>query len=107
MDAWIYAADIYCEDCACDISDKLDVVRFSEVPKLPYEKHGDDYPQGPYADGGGEADTPNHCGSCGEFLENSLTQDGENYVRDAMTGDGDATVLAQWREFYSHLFEGE
>ena len=32
----------------------------------------DDLPKGPYADGGGEADTPQHCDGCGHFLENPL-----------------------------------
>jgi hypothetical protein len=36
----------------------------------------DDLPKGPYADGGGEADTPQHCDDCRRFLENPLTGDG-------------------------------
>jgi hypothetical protein len=28
----------------------------------------DDLPKGPYAQGGGEADTPQHCEGCGQFL---------------------------------------
>ena len=36
----------------------------------------DDLPKGPYSNGGGEADTPQHCDGCGAFLENPLTGDG-------------------------------
>jgi hypothetical protein len=44
----------------------------------------DDLPKGPYADGGGEADTPQHCDGCGQFLGNPLTGDGLIYVEDAL-----------------------
>ena len=33
-------------------------------------------PIGPYANGGGESDAPEHCDTCGLFLENPLTSDG-------------------------------
>ena len=98
MDAYIYAADIYCEDCAESFTEFM--------PAGSDTGDSDDYPQGPYPDGGGEADGPQHCGSCGEFLENPLTEDGENYVRDETIGAG-GDIPHQWREFYSYLFEGE
>jgi hypothetical protein len=47
---------------------------------------GDDLPKGPCAEGGGEADAPQHCDGCGQFLGNPLTVDGlicvENMIRD-------------------------
>ena len=88
MDAWIFQADVYCDDCAreliaeCKGSDTGD---------------SDDYPQGPYPDGGGEADCPQHCGSCGVFLENPLTGEGYEYVR---THDVVSPVTDEWRAFY-------
>jgi len=42
------------------------------------------YPHGPIGDGGGEADCPQHCDSCGAFLENPLTPDGVAYVADSL-----------------------
>lgn len=57
-------------------------------------------------EGGGEADCPQHCDTCGKFLRNPLTPDGENYVVDAIEqGDGDAEILAAWRDEYSYLFD--
>jgi len=72
----------------------------------------DDYPKGPYANGGGEAETPNHCDHCHVFLENPLTSDGEEYFREALArGKGNAEVLAAWADWYSRLIpddeEGE
>ena len=37
-----------------------------------------------YSDGGGEADYPQHCCICDEPLENPLTDDGVEYVLDAI-----------------------
>lgn len=63
----------------------------------------DDFPKGPYGDGGGEADTPQHCDHCGVFLENPLTADGIAYVTDVLKERyaGEGTALALWREFYA------
>lgn len=53
-----------------------------------------------------EVDSPSHCDSCGAFLPHSLTRDGEEYVREALSeGEGDPDVLAEWREYYSYLVE--
>jgi hypothetical protein len=68
----------------------------------------DDLPKGPYSDGGGEADTPQHCDGCGQFLENPLTADGLIYVEDALrhrlTAEeliGAANdVVVYWAKFY-------
>ena len=68
----------------------------------------DDLPKGPYGDGGGEADSPQHCDGCRQFLENPLTGDGVVYVEDAIrdclstnrvnrqTND----VIIEWADFY-------
>jgi hypothetical protein len=52
----------------------------------------DEWPKGPYGNGGGESDCPQHCGDCHEFLENPLTPDGYQYVRE--------NYCAQWDSFY-------
>ena len=67
----------------------------------------DDYPKGPYANGGGEADTPQHCDECQLFLENPLTSDGVAYVREAIAEArrrrrGKLSVACNiWRKFYA------
>ena len=81
MEAYLGEGALYCEACRTDDMDG-------------------------YPDGGGEADSPHHCDACGTFLENPLTPDGEAYVRQQMTAGGRPGVLAEWREFYSYLFEG-
>jgi hypothetical protein len=69
----------------------------------------DDLHKGPYADGGGEADTPQHCDGCRQFLENPLTGDGLTYVEDAiraalttkrLTGATNDAVV-EWANFYN------
>ena len=99
MEAYIYQADIYCTDCAR---------KYSQLQILIGEKdtgNSDQFPQGPYENGGGESDYPQHCGNCHVFMENSLTSDGEDYViaaaKDALGGD----VAKEWKEYYSYLFQ--
>lgn len=70
--AYVYKADLYCKRCA----DKI-----METPGMAPNEDSDRYPQGPYGDGGGEADHPQHCGGCRMFLENPITDDGRNYLR--------------------------
>jgi hypothetical protein len=100
MNAYIYCADIYCQQCGEQAKRALDGTGVKD--------NGDSnrYPQGPYPDGGGEADTPQHCGDCLEFLENPLTGDGYNYVADRFDeyrerGRGSKPTLEVWAEFYN------
>lgn len=103
MLTYIYQADLYCEDCAKQIKAEL---AYSHESQSENTFDSGDYPKGPYP--AGESDTPDHCGGCGIFLENSLTGDGEQYVKDAIrAGTGDPEVLATWKEFYSYLFPEE
>lgn len=110
MDAYIYQADLYCADCTKSI--KARVAKEGNVPPNPDIEDSfdsDTYPKGPYADGGGESDSPSHCAGCGVFLENSLTTDGENYVRERIQEDANSRrthndTIRTWREFYSYLF---
>lgn len=106
MNAYIYRAALYCEDCAPR--------RSGEHPALPapVRPHwgpcgdSDCCPQGPYPNGGGESDYPQHCDACRTFLENPLTDDGRAYVEEAIElfdhdESGDAAVINEWREFYA------
>jgi hypothetical protein len=98
MDAYIYNAALLCEECASELR-----VELGEENR-PDTGDSDDYPQGPYADGGGEADCPQHCDSCGLFLENPLTSDGDDYVREAIEENGASNAVVNgWREFYDYL----
>jgi len=117
MQAYIYCADIYCEDCGKEIRENIN--REGLAPADPDDEHtydSDEYPKGPYAEGGGEADCPQHCGSgagcvnaielsdgrkIGAWLENDLTTEGVEYVREAIRGRGDAAEL--WAEWYADV----
>lgn len=90
MDAYIFQGDIYCAPCAKNIME--------DRPNRRACEDSDDYPQGPYADGGGEADCPSHCGNCGEFLMNPLTDEGRRYVLAAVRA-GEAPD--EWRAYYT------
>lgn len=116
MEVYVYQAELFCRECGEHLLTSI-------VPPEGVDKNNrdeslydsSDYPKGPYADGGGEADSPQHCGDCGEFLGNPLTPDGVAYVRRALTiyestGEGRDIVLNIWREHYgldSHYAEAE
>lgn len=102
MNVYVFQAALLCEDCG----------EAAKLERREYEgaEDSDAYPQGPYGDGGGEADSPQHCDSCGLFLDNPLTGDGDNYVRDAFidyveTGRGNIEVLADWKLAYSWCWD--
>lgn len=90
---YVYGAALICADCARPV--------IAECTACSVSEHDERMPQGPYADGGGEADTPQHCDRCGVFLDNPLTDDGRAYVRAALaSGRGDPDTLATWRDAY-------
>jgi hypothetical protein len=106
MDVFIYQAALSCVHCGEAQRRHLDQA-FKDNDAMPGEDNGDSdrYPQGPYPNGGGEADSPQHCDACGVFLENPLTPDGYQYVdeaiaRHAIDGWGDREVLKTWAKFY-------
>lgn len=102
MDTFIYRAALYCPHCAEQIKTHIRETDSGSIRAGANDS--DTWPQGPYSNGGGEADTPQHCDTCGVFLENPLTRDGENYVREAMDNSGDKETRETWRAFYSYLF---
>lgn len=115
-DAYMFRAALYCEGCTNEI--KWACIRESPTGLAGSSEDPEYWPQGPFADGGGEADTPSHCDECGGFLENALTSDGEAYVRDAQSRwDGVArrwldspapsSPAAEWRGFYAYLFDDD
>lgn len=109
MTAYVYQAAMLCEACARDVMRDADAN--PELDALDKEM-SDRHPQGPYSDGGGEADTPQHCDHCSAFLRNPLTQDGYAYVRELVAEHdasgrmrGVADIIAAWRAFYSEAWE--
>lgn len=50
---------------------------------------------------GAETDCPSHCAECGALVPETLTADGEQYVREKIAayitdGTGDPSILCQW-----------
>lgn len=105
MDAYIFKSDLYCPQCIAEI--KANILAFGGfTPPNPNDEtsyDSDTYPKGPYSDGGGESDSPAHCGTCHVFLENPLTQAGEDYVREQIAARKKTDVVEEWKAFYSYL----
>ena len=108
MDVYIFQAALYCERCGEAICESLTAK--GKAPDDPSEERSydsDDYPKGPYANGGGEADTPQHCDECQLFLENPLTGEGVQYVREAIAEQRARThrrssgACYVWSRFYT------
>ena len=107
MNVYIYQAALYCEDCGLDIRMRLDTTdKRPDDPEDEYTYDSDEYPKGPYPDGGGESDSPAHCDSCQLFLENPLTSDGEQYVRETVD-ENSKPLVQEWAQYYSYLFDKE
>lgn len=91
------------DDCAL-VPDTCGTLRLYMEPRDTGDS--DDYPQGPYPDGGGETDTPAHCDGCHMPLGAPLTSDGVAYVlehlRDTLR-EGRASYLAP---FPDHAGDG-
>lgn len=128
MRVYMYHAALFCDRCAIPIMKQLtfdcgicggrhpdipavdcrafhqkDRRHFWDPPSAPYDS--DDFPKGPFPNGGGEADSPQHCDDCGRFLMNPLTPEGYAHVRDRLDayaehGMGRLDVLSVWAHFY-------
>lgn len=97
--AYIFRAALYCEACG---ELKAELFRADNTEDTG---DSDDFPQGPFPSGGGEADSPQHCDQCGLFLENPLTDQGRDYVRELIdehkgSGRGTRHTLQEWANFY-------
>lgn len=99
MNVYVFQASLLCEPCGV-----------AAQASLPAAEDSGSYPIGPYSDGGGEADSPQHCDHCGLFLRNPLTGDGVEYVRehsqrvrDFASAVGQAEVTSEWQAFYADM----
>ncbi len=121
MKAYVFQAALHCETCAARL-ESANRHRLPPGANLDDEStyDSDQFPKGPYPNGGGEADSPQHCDSCGEFLENTLTPDGDSWLRAeivrkvtppgtrelswsetaALADEVGEPVLAMWIRFY-------
>src|SRR3990167_9275669 len=103
-DIYIFQADVYCYACIKTVKKALRLV--GQVPTNPKDQStydSDFYPKGPFPDGGGEADSFQHCNKCELFLENPLTEEGVRYTLEAVqdyleTGCGRIKILDQWTQ---------
>ena len=109
IDTYAYNADLYCEDCGLSIKNDLDNnnIGVNKIDPINMED-SNYYPQYVGDSGGGESDSPQHCGNCSMFLENSLTSDGENYLKE-MIEEGSHNgiqdlIHAEWKQHYNYLF---
>lgn len=111
MNIYMYQTDLYCEDCGKRWRTALDK-QCCGVANPDHESSYDsnEYPKGPYPNGGGAADAPQHC-ACGSeclnvltiykdikvgaWLENPLTLVGVEYVKQSS-----GAVAAVWKEMY-------
>jgi hypothetical protein len=114
MNVYVYAADLFCEDCGEAIRARID--KEGQGPNWPDDEtsyDSDEYPKGPYPSD--ESDYVGHCAAgedclnaiqlpdrkIGAWLENPLTVQGEENTREAIREGGDVAEL--WAEYYPHL----
>jgi hypothetical protein len=100
---YMFQGALYCEDCGQNIQNKIR--KENRTPEDEDDEtsfDSDDFPKGPFSNGGGEADNPQHCDSqkaclnaielpCGSkigaWLGNPLTNDGINYLTNSILED--------------------
>jgi hypothetical protein len=113
--AYIYAADIWCDDCGDKI--RRTIIAEGTAPADPTDEWSYDSGEFPKCcDGSSESDSPQHCAAgeecinahefddghrCGVWLENDLTTDGDEYVKEAVRAGG--AVAELWADYYDYL----
>ena len=116
MHVYIYSADLWCKKCGNGIREWLTRRGLAVAkPNDEYSYDSDDFPKGPYPDGGGLADYPRHCAAgrdcidaitlpngekIGVWLENDLTADGVKHVRESAGHAPDNEMYRLWAEEY-------
>lgn len=111
---YVYQADTYCNDCGNEIRKEL----ANSAPEDPLDHHSydsDDYPKDANLERE-EADIPQHCAKCGEFLHNPLTSEGYKYVQSALNefrtsvtslarfASSNHPHLAEWGNWYGFTY---
>ena len=100
MKIYMFDGDVYCKPCGEAIAATL------PDPDAWEREHPDSnsYPIA-YDSSEGEADSPEHCGKCGLFLERNLTEDGVRYVKEIVSEDLETEseivgIVKEWIDFY-------
>ena len=110
MKVYVYGASLFCEECGESVREQIR--RTISHPAAGWINDSFEYPHGPYPDGGGESDIPEHCASgplcanaidmngckVGAWLENELTEEGVKYVNEAIAEGRE--IAKMWAEFY-------
>jgi len=108
MYVYVFQTDLLCDACGEALAAEMSAAGVDDTGD------SDDYPQGPMSDGGGEADSPHHCGrgaDCvnaeeigdrvvGAFLENPLTEEGVGYVTQQSQRCPHSAIVGLWAEYY-------
>lgn len=112
--AYIYQADVWCDECGEHIKGEL--IRAGKAPATPEDERSFDSDQFPkYCDATSEeSDTPQNCasGNCagayGTFLENPLTQEGYCYTKEMLDEHGANLPehAKEWASFYGFEYAG-
>jgi len=103
MDAYLFKTDLYCANCGEML--RRDITALGGAPPEPADEstYGSDvYPKGPRANGWGVAHCPQHCHMCGIFLQNPITDEGREYVRQCVENvwDYSREIVETWIAFY-------
>ena len=101
-DVYMFQGSLCCEDCGEDIR-----ARLRKEGKAPEDEDdegsfdSDEFPKGPYSDGGGESDSVQHCDSGGECLNAIKLPCGSKigaWLGNDLTGEGDRWLAESIRE---------
>lgn len=87
---YVYQAALVCEECGEKIVKKLKDAGQKDTGDAQ------DFPQGPYGNGGGEADSPNHCDMHDRCVNAVQVPDGKKIgcpLGNPLTNDGGAYVM--------------
>jgi hypothetical protein len=113
--AYAYQADVWCDSCGQKHVEDLTAQGKAPFDSMDYSSFdSDDFPKS-YDAKHDEADTPQHCAGCDEFLRNPLTSDGYAYVQStlndlpALTSTGKLKlagheILAEWAIWYDFRY---
>lgn len=102
MLVYVYQGALLCEECGEAKRKELDAAGMT--PANPNDEGSFDsnnYPKGPTEEG--ESDSPEYCDHCECFLETELTEEGREYVQEAIddfvkTGHGECA--REWAKHY-------
>ena len=107
---WMYNASLYCYDCGKKIIEELTEKLQKEGKEIPdtddeYSYDSDDFPKG-ICSAQSETDSPNFCDDCGQYLNETLTDTGINYVAENLEQDikNESTNNSEeWAEMVDHI----